>query len=209
MDTKKRYLTAKGFTLVEIMVVVVIISVMALLVGPELVNFGPNMRVKAAARDLHTNIQKIRVEAIKLNRKAFITFNRVTCDAHPASAIPTPRGSYSIDIDNDNNGVVSAGDIHLILSDDSKDVAPDYDYDMPKNTALCANSSTPTGTPIMFMFSPRGLWFDSSGNSLGGRTDFRIQNDKERAYEVQVTIVGGISTEKCKDPTDPNDPCKP
>jgi len=196
-----------GFTMIEIMMVVAAITIMALFVAPEVINFGPNMRVKAAARDLHTNLQKMKVEAINRDREAFITLNRVTCDAHPSTAVLSPGGTYNIDVDNDNNGSLSAGDIPLVMFDESEDAAPDYDYDMPENTALCDNSSTPAGTPVVFMFSPRGLWLDASGNPLGSRTDFRIQNDRERTYEVQVSIAGGISTVKCIDPSDSGDPC--
>ena len=187
--------TEKGFTLIEIMVVVVIIALIALFAGPELVNFGPNMRVKATARDLHTNLQKAKVEAIKTNRSVLITFNPVDCAT-------TLGGIYTINIDEDSDGTVNAGDIPLVMNDSSNDAAPDYDYDLPQNAALCENHPLPppdTGLPAgatIFIFSPQGLWLDNAGSPLGGYTIFRVQNDRGRTYEISVSISGGIKTVK-------------
>jgi len=195
ITTGKHSLGKKGFTLIEIMVVVVIIGIVALFAGPELIDFGPNLRVKAAARDLHTNLQKMKVEATKRNRDVLITLNPVACPAHPSATVPAPGGTFTIDIDMDNSGTVTAGDVPFAMSDDA---APDPDYDMPKNTALCINASLPA-VATKFKFTPQALWLNAPVPPIppvAQAAVFQIQNDRGRAYQVSVSIAGGISTIK-------------
>jgi len=168
---------AKGFTLVEIMIVVVIISVIALFAAPSMVDFGPNMRVKAAARDLHNNLQKMKVEAIKRNRDVIMNFTLVACG--------TQGGSYQIFIDDDSSGAQNGAEEWLSFSDGGVDPAPDIDYDMPQNTGLC--NSTFAGTT---------MGFNSSGMVLNNNNGiFTVQNDRGLTYLVTVLVAGAITTQ--------------
>jgi len=167
----------KGFTLVEIMVVVVIISIMALFAAPELINYGPNMRVKAAARDLHTNLQRMKIDAIKRNRDVVMDISTVTCVDNDEG------GGYQIHVDNDDGGVEE----WLTFADDNDDDgSPDTYYNMPKSTALCAESFTGSSMG----FGSRGLVL---GNNAG---KFTVKNNRNRTYTITVNVSGGISIEK-------------
>ena len=185
--------TKKGFTLVEVMVVIVVISIIALFAGPILSAYGPNARLKGASRDLHSNLQRVKVTAIKRNKNVFITLTPVTCPAHPSSTVPSPGGTYSITVDEDNSGTINAGDTSLLMPDNKQPT--DNIYDIPGNTALCANASLPLGGTT-FRFTPRGLWLDNGGNALVGNTVFQTQNDKKTGYKSTVSLAGGIKTEK-------------
>lgn len=180
--------TEKGFTLVEVMVVMAIIAILAFFAAPAVENFGPNMRLKRASRDLHTTLGKMKTEAIKRNTNVLITLNPVACPPPPSG------GSYSVDIDIDKSGTVNAGDESFTMFDDSGDATPDVDYDLPNNTALCINGSIPAAT--VFMFTSRGLWLDSAGNPLGGDTTIELRNDSGARYDVSVSLSGGIRTNK-------------
>jgi len=195
--------TEKGFTLVEIIVVVVILAVIALFAAPEIINFGPNMRVKAASRDLNTNIQKLKLEAIKNNSNVVMLINTVACGGLP-SVVPSPGGTYQMFIDNGagaggvaGDGIQNGTEKFLPFTDKSGDAIPDTDYDLPKNTALCGATSANLG------FTSRGLFLDPTTNIeplplSDGSTGFlfTLNNDRNRTYTVSVSIASGIKTEK-------------
>ncbi len=64
----------KGFTLVEVMVVVALIGILTAIAVPAVLTWLPNMRLKAAARDLYSNMQKTRMNAIRANQPWTIVF---------------------------------------------------------------------------------------------------------------------------------------
>jgi type IV fimbrial biogenesis protein FimT len=58
---------APGFTIIELMIVMVIVGVMVALAGPNIRDLMVRIRVKAAASDLHSSLIMARSEAIKRN----------------------------------------------------------------------------------------------------------------------------------------------
>ena len=100
----------RGFTLVEIMVVVVVISLLALFAAPDLINWRPRMNLKAASEELFTNMQLAKIHAIKNNVDVDFTFT---------IAAPCPGGSYTFDEVVSGNNVASgvmANDVCLSSS---------------------------------------------------------------------------------------------
>lgn len=65
----------KGFTLVETVIVVAIIGILTAIAIPNFILWLPDMRLKAAARDLHSNMQKARMQAVKTNLNSAIVFD--------------------------------------------------------------------------------------------------------------------------------------
>ena len=65
-----------GFTLVEVLIIVGIIGIMIAIVVPNLLSWAPNMRLKAAARDLYGAAMKAKSEAVKRNVDCALTFNQ-------------------------------------------------------------------------------------------------------------------------------------
>jgi len=59
--------SAPGFTIIELMIVMVIVGVMVALAGPNIRDLMIRIRVKAAASDLHSSLILARSEAIKRN----------------------------------------------------------------------------------------------------------------------------------------------
>ena len=54
-----------GFTLIELMVAIAIISIVSIIAVPRFNDMIPRYRLKAAARNLQANMQKAKVRAIK------------------------------------------------------------------------------------------------------------------------------------------------
>ncbi len=66
---------AKGFTLLELMIVIAIIGIMAAVAIPNFRDSLPKSRVNAAARELFTEMQLARMKAISENNYYVITFD--------------------------------------------------------------------------------------------------------------------------------------
>lgn len=72
-----------GFTLAEIMVVCAVIAILSAVVVPAILTMLPNWRLKGTARELYSDMQDTRFQAIKANQPWAIIF-------HTGPALPTP-----------------------------------------------------------------------------------------------------------------------
>lgn len=102
---RRRRATGRGFTLVELMVVVFIAAVLAAVATPSMGRLIATQRVRAAAGDLHLALVRARSEAIK--RNAPVTLSPVggswtagwtvvdpeNPDGAPLQVFPAPRGT--------------------------------------------------------------------------------------------------------------------
>ena len=99
-----------GFTLIELMVVIVVISLLALFAAPEISNWKPKMRLKGAAEELFGKMQLAKMHAIKNN--VDVAFSFTTADT-------TTDGKY-VFTDSSGSDVASvtlADGVQLIASD--------------------------------------------------------------------------------------------
>jgi type II secretion system protein H len=64
-----------GFSLIEMMVIIAIVSIMAGIAIPNLLSYVPNWRLKNAATDLYSNLQLARTTAIKEGSICRVTFS--------------------------------------------------------------------------------------------------------------------------------------
>lgn len=64
----------KGFTLVEMMVVIAIVGIVSAIAIPNMFSFTAGMRLRSASRDLYSNYQQARIKAIRHNTRWAIRF---------------------------------------------------------------------------------------------------------------------------------------
>ncbi|HEB68519.1 MAG TPA: hypothetical protein ENI88_02740 [Desulfobulbus sp.] len=65
-----------GFSVLEVFTVVAIILILAAVAVSSMGSWLPNLRLKAAARDLYSAAMKAKSEAVKRNRNFALTFNQ-------------------------------------------------------------------------------------------------------------------------------------
>ena len=168
---KKVLRFSQGFTLVEVIVVLVIISLLAIFALPELLSFRPKMRLKGMADTFVENLQRAKMYAIKNNTTVSFTFTpAVTC----------PGGSYRF-FDASNSTV--AREVMHDLTDD---------VSTARTTNVCLK---PSNFPAGSGFSSRGLALNiNGGNATISNTTLNKTGDP--TYVVIQSVSGGVSMKK-------------
>jgi len=161
-----------GFTITELMIAIAIIGILVAVAVPAVINWLPNYRLKAAARDLFSHMQKAKLEAVKRNTDVIIIFTT-------GGYVPTGRvGSYQIFVDDTpNNGAFDAGETVIAQ------------ISMPKNVSLYFNNFAANTTG----FNSRGLpWSNNWGRA-------ELQNNNSRFYQITLSSAGSLRMRTGKD----------
>jgi len=166
-----------GFTMVELMIVIAVIAILTAIAVPNIISWLPNYRLKSAARDLVSNFQKAKMEAVKRN----VT---VVLDFIPASNM------YEMFVDdgagggNANNFTRDSGEILLGT------------FGMPNDVTLSSAS---------FSGSTQKAGFNSRGLPANGRTgNVILLNNNARYYKATLSSAGNIKLEMSSDGTNWN-----
>lgn len=104
----KKNADSKGFTLVEMMIVIAVMAILAAIAAPNFQTYMTQRRLNGAARQVMTDLMAARMKAVSLNQKVKVSFGS--------------NHTYQIWNDADGNGTVddNEGD------DIERDIHPDY-----------------------------------------------------------------------------------
>ena len=155
-----------GFTLVELLIVIGMIIFILLITIPGIMGWLPNYRLRSAAQDLMSNFQKAKLEAVKRNINAAITFS--------------PTG-YTVFVDVDNNY------IHDTAAEDTVTTVQWSRY--PDVSVVSNNVDNSSGKPCI-AFRPNGMPAVNTGLA-NGTVALTIPNG--RIANVNVSQAGSIT----------------
>ena len=186
-----------GFTLIELMVVIGIIAIMAGFAVPAVMNWLPNYRLKAAARDLYSNMQKARFEAVKTNSGYAVLFDTAAGNYQLLSD-PGPDGNWgTLDDTNDkpgNDGIYGNADdipekLPFVLTKYGSGIA--YGHGNATTNATVAGGVFPIDE---VSYNSNVVVFNSRGTSSAGYV--YIQNSYNNTFAIGSLSSGAIRFKK-------------
>ncbi len=161
----------KGFTLMEILIVIALISIISVFGIPGILSWMPDYRLRGAAGDLVSNFQKAKLTAVK---------QREVC------AIEFKDGGYVVYIDEDGDQSHDAGEELFPPVNFAQDFAGQVSLD---SAGFDANGG---GNPWV-AFRPNSLPLDINGG-LGSGT-VTLSNTKGKERDITLSPAGNIRME--------------
>jgi prepilin-type N-terminal cleavage/methylation domain-containing protein len=175
----------QGVTLIELVVVMAIIAIMGLFMIPSIGDWVQNYRIKQAARDMASDFQSAKMQAISIHRYCTVAFMTI---------------GYVIFPDYDNDLILDTADIGDIDGDgvqenETTDIIKQVVLTNAYKTVVFDTSQAGNGidfTNNKIAFDSRGMPRNDAGAYQGGTVYFKnTANDKKRS--VTVSPAGAIS----------------
>ena len=164
----RKWRNSQGFTLFELLIVLLIISVISAFVGPRLGGSISNMELKTAAKRIAASLRYVRSQATWEGTTYLAVF-----DFSGNRVLFFPVKARSDEINED------------AATDENKTTGVSKTYDLPKTIQL-EKAVSDSGEFDSGLFK---ISFFPEGGSSGG--EITLINDRERRYSIKVDFILG------------------
>ncbi|VAX23036.1 hypothetical protein MNBD_NITROSPINAE04-638 [hydrothermal vent metagenome] len=164
--------SARGFTMIELMVVIGILGVLIAAAVSSLSGNLPKMRLKGATNDVVQKFQKARGVSVKRNLPVIVTL---------ANANDTSASSITIFVDEDRSGSVNSGDTQI----DSVTIPSNFASAYMVSFKECDTASD----PMTVTFNSRGYIEDVNGGGKGKMPIVITLTSQAPTNPVNFTVV--------------------
>ena len=171
--------TQDGFTMIELLVTVIVLGILTGIATPGFSRWLPNYRLRGAARDVYSNLQLAKMEAIKIRGDCAVAF-------HPDD------GSYEVVSEGTD------GDNVVIKTVTLSHYKSGVGYGHGKATEKATISGGPIGEDISFtdhtvVFNSRGMINGNAGGYV------YVENEKNASFAIGVWSTGLVVLRKWQD----------
>lgn len=170
VQRREEYKPQRGFTAIELMVVVAILAILTALALPSFTDMVRRYRVKRAVEDIAATLQLAKVESIK--RGGGVTLRKASSAGCSTSMSQEWSCGWLIFLDTNSNGALNTGEITLLSSPP------------PKGVVVMATKNSMT-------YAKFDRWGQAGGVDFG----FIVQSDEgEKSAPLHLTTAICLSS---------------
>lgn len=168
----------RGFTIIELMVVITIAAILIAVATPSMVNFLADWRVKDAANSMIGQLRLARIEAIRQSRPVALcpvaTAGSTTC----STTVTDWKNGWLMFLDNNNDGIYNTANGDVLIK---------------QQPALPGLAQMQKNQPKGLVFLPTGLMkLSGSTSTFNIQSSFQLSGSSASVSCAYISSVGRV-----------------